>query len=91
MNPVHMLAWPCGTIDLPFLDPKDLFAEPDIRGQTIDLGEIEPDVRSPALRQFRLLLDLVEFDLLAQCLEIHALVEVFHLGLELDVGGVCGP
>jgi hypothetical protein len=70
----------------PLLAPEDLLAEPEGGGQPLDLGEIEPDVRGAVVRQLVLLLDLVELDERAERLEVHALVEVFHLGLEFEVG-----
>ena len=70
---------------MPFLQPKICLPKPTFAGSPSTF-EVEAGVERAVVGEFLRLLDLVELDEPAECLEIDALVEVFHLGLEFEVG-----
>jgi len=73
MKPVHMLSWPCGTIERPFFSPKICLPNTSFCGQPLHLRQIDAQVRGPAVRQLGGLDHLVEVDQLQQLRQVAAL------------------
>ena len=91
MKPVHMLSWPCGTIERPFFSAKICLPKTQLLRQALHLAQIDAQAGGALVGELHVLRQLVEVDQLDQFRQVAALVQLLDLGLPVGVLDLAGP